>query len=137
MTYGRLFSTQLVSQGEFERAIAKASEEIAAAPDEPEAYFNRAQALTALGRLAEAAADHEAALALDCSASALDPEAVDDELFFVLRSLAVTQKDRPAEALATLERYRRVLPQGRHVDDLKTWIDHINGAEVVWVRERA
>jgi predicted component of type VI protein secretion system len=39
--------------------------------------------------------------------------------------------------VATLERYRRVLPAGRHVGDLKTWVDHIHGVEVVWVRETA
>src|SRR5207247_2806223 len=106
-------------------------------PPEPEANFNRAQALAALGRFPEAAADYERALALDASASGLDPDAADDELFFALRNLAVTQKDRPAEAIATLERYRRLLPSGRHVDDIKTWVDHINGVEVVWVRETA
>jgi tetratricopeptide (TPR) repeat protein len=137
MTYGALASTELLAECKFDEAITRASAEITALPREPEAYFNRGQALSALGRFEEAAADYERALALDASASGLDPEAADDELFFALRSLAVSRKDRPAEALATLERYREVLPEGRHLEDIKTWTDHINGVEVVWVRETA
>ncbi|HXU81816.1 MAG TPA: tetratricopeptide repeat protein [Polyangia bacterium] len=137
MTYGALASTELVAECKFDDAIAQASREIAAQPDEPEAWFNRGQALTGLGRFAEAAADYEKALALDASASGLDPEAADDELFFALRNIALSQKDRPEEAIATLERYRRVLPEGRHIGDIKTWEDHIKGVEVVWVRESA
>jgi tetratricopeptide (TPR) repeat protein len=137
MTYGALASSVLVAESRFEEALAQASQEIAATPDEPEAYFNRGQALAALGRFTEAADDYERALGLDASASALDPEAVDDELFFALRTIAVAQKDQPAEAAATLERYRRLLPEGRHVADIKKWVDHVNGVEVVWVRETA
>jgi tetratricopeptide (TPR) repeat protein len=137
MTYGALASTELVAECKFEEALAQAAKEIAAQPDDPEAYFNRGQALTGLGRYPEAATDYERALSLDASASGLDPEAADDELFFALRNMALALKDRPAEALAVLERYRRVLPEGRHVEDIKKWADHINGVEVVWVRESA
>jgi tetratricopeptide (TPR) repeat protein len=137
MTYGALASTELVNECNFEGAIEQASREIAAQPDEPEAYFNRGQALAGLGRFAEAAGDYERALSLDASASGLDPEAADDELFFALRNAAVAQKDRPEEARATLERYRRVLPQGRHLDDIQKWVNHVNGVEEVWVRESA
>jgi tetratricopeptide (TPR) repeat protein len=137
MTYGALASAALVAECRFDEAIAEASREIDAQPGEPEPYFYRGQAQAALGRFDEAATDYERALALDASASGLDTEAADDELFFALRSLALARKARPAEALATLERYRRVLPEGRHVADLKTWTDHLNGVEVVWVRESA
>jgi tetratricopeptide (TPR) repeat protein len=137
MTYGALASSQLVAEGRFEEAVVQANQEIAALPEESEAYFNRAQALTGLGRLEDAVEDYEAALRLDASASALDPAALDDELFYALRTIAVAHKDRPAEALDALERYRRVLPQGRHVGDLQTWIDHVNGVTVVWYRDRA
>ena len=137
MTYGELTSSRLVAESRFEEAVAQATDEIAALPEEPEAYFNRAQALAALGRLEDAVGDYEAALRLDASASSLDPAAVDDELFFALRSIAMAHKDRPAQALDALERYRRARPQGRHVADLQTWIDHINGVTVVWYRDRA
>lgn len=136
MTYGALASTGLVSEANFEEAVIRATQEIAADPSEPEAYFNRAQAKVALGQLEESISDYERALALDASASGFDPAAADDELFFAVRSLAVTRKDRPAEALATLERYRAILPEGRHIADLKTWADHINGVQAVWVRDR-
>jgi tetratricopeptide (TPR) repeat protein len=135
MTYGAFASTELVAECKFEEALTQATQEIAAQPGDPEAYFNRGQALAGLGRYADAASEYERALALDGSASGLDPDAADDELFFALRNMALAAKDRPAEALATLERYRQVLPDGRHVADIKTWADHINGVEVVWVRE--
>jgi len=137
MTYGALASTELVAECNFEEALTQATKEIAAQPDDPEAYFNRGQALAGLARFAEAAAEYERALSLDASASGMDPEAADDELFFALRNMAMAAKERPAEALAALERYRRVLPQGRHVEDIGKWADHINGVEVVWVRESA
>ena len=137
MSYGALASTELVTACNFEAAIEQATQEITAQPAEPEAYFNRGQALVGLGRFAEAADDYERALSLDASASGLDPEAADDELFFALRNAAVAQKDRPEEARATLERYRRILPRGRHLDDIQKWVNHVNGVETVWVRESA
>lgn len=139
MTYGVLASAKLVAESRFDEAIIQATQEIAALPDEPEPYFTRAQSLAALGRFTDALPDYEAALALDASGSAMDPEAVDDELFFALRSIAVQHKEqgRQDEALATLERYREILPEGRHLADLATWTDHVKGVEQVWYRDRA
>jgi len=137
MTYGALFSTQLVRDGRYAEAIETATREIATQPDEPEAFFNRGQALACLARFEEAAADYQRALALDDSASSVDPESIDDELFFALRSAAELRKGEPAEAIRTLERYRQILPHGRHVDDIAKWRDSFNGVETVWVRERA
>jgi len=136
MTYGALFSTQLVRDGRYPEAIETASREIATQPNEPEAFFNRGQALTLLGRFDEAVADYERALALDDSASSVDPESIDDELFFALRSAAEARKADPTEAIRTLERYRQILPHGRHVDDIPKWRDSFSGVETVWVRER-
>jgi tetratricopeptide (TPR) repeat protein len=137
MTYGALASTHLVQGGRWDEAVDRATAEIAAMPDEPEAHFNRAQALAALSRWEEAVRDYEAALRLDASSSALDPAALDDELFFALRSLAVAQKATPAAAHATLARYRALLPEGRHIPDLATWSNHIDGTDPVWYRDRA
>jgi tetratricopeptide (TPR) repeat protein len=137
MTYGALFSSKLLAQGRFEEAARKATEEIAALPDEPEAYFNRAQALAGLARHEQAVDDYERALALDMSSSSLDPATVDDELFDAVRTLAVARKDERAAAVGWLERYRRRLPEGRHVADVQKWIDHLDGVEVVWYREHA
>jgi tetratricopeptide (TPR) repeat protein len=137
MTYGALPSTALLAEGKYEEAIARASAEMAAMPDEPEARFNRGQGHAALGRFEQATADYEAALAMDASASGLDRDTVDDELFFALRSLAIASKDDPVRALAILERYRTILPGGRHIEDVATWSDHLKGVEVVWYRDRA
>jgi tetratricopeptide (TPR) repeat protein len=131
MRYGQLRSSMLCAAGRFEEALAAASEEAATEPHDPEPLFNRGQALAGLERFAEAAADYQRALALDPSESALDPEALDDELFFALRSEAVRQADPDV-----LRRYAAILPAGRHLDDVKKWVDKLSGIEAVWVRER-
>jgi tetratricopeptide (TPR) repeat protein len=136
MGYGQLRSRKLVTEGRFAEAIAAATTELAAEPDEPEAYFNRGQALAGEGRFAEAAADYERALGMDAGASALDPDAVDDELFFALRRQAEELAGNRVEAVATLGRYLEVLPEGRHVADVSKWIDKLNGKETLWFRER-
>ncbi|HEX4405615.1 MAG TPA: tetratricopeptide repeat protein [Polyangia bacterium] len=126
----------MCDEGRFEEAIVAAGAELAAAPGEPEAHFNRGQALAALDRFDEAAADYERALGLDASASALDPEAVDDELFFALRRQAERLAPDRAAAVATLGRYLEILPEGRHVADVPKWIDKLEGREAIWVREK-
>src|SRR3954451_21783763 len=82
MSYGQLRSRKLCSEGRFEDAVAAAAAEIAADPTEPESFFTRGQALPGLERYREAVADYERALRMDPSTSGLDPEALDDELFF-------------------------------------------------------
>jgi tetratricopeptide (TPR) repeat protein len=137
MSYGQLHSRKLCTEGRFEDAIAAATAEIAAEPSEPEAYFNRGQAKAGLDRFEEAAADYERALAMDASASAVDPEAVDDELFFALRRRAEVLVADRALAVATIGRYLTILPEGRHVADVPKWIDKLSGVEAVWVRDQA
>jgi tetratricopeptide (TPR) repeat protein len=131
MPYGQLRSSALAGAGRFEEAIAAATDEIAAEPGEPEPLFNRGLALAGLERFAEAADDYERALRMDMTGSALDPDAVDDELFFALRSEAVRRADA-----APLRRYLAVLPAGRHVADVPRWIDKLAGIDAVWYRDK-
>jgi tetratricopeptide (TPR) repeat protein len=137
MGYGQLRSRKLCAEGRFEEALAAADVELAANPSEPEAHFNRGQAFAGLERFEEAAAEYQQALAMDASASALDPEAADDELFFALRRQAETLAADKARAVEVLGRYLTILPAGRHVDDVGKWIDKLNGKEAVWYRDRA
>jgi tetratricopeptide (TPR) repeat protein len=132
MPYGQLHSTALVAAGRFEEAVAAAEAEAAAEPGDPEPLYNRGQALAGLGRFGEAAADYERAVGMDASGSALDPDALDDELFFALRSDAVARGDA-----APLRRYLAVLPAGRHVSDVPKWLDKLAGVDAVWYRDRA
>ncbi len=125
MNYGALFSSKMVVDGRFAEAVDTATREIATQPDEPEAYFNRAQALAALERFDEAVADYEKALSMDDSASSVDPETIDDEIFFALRRAADAKRSDPSAAVRTLERYRQVLPRGRHIDDIAKWADSL------------
>jgi tetratricopeptide (TPR) repeat protein len=137
MSYGSLFSSKMIAEGRFDEAFDTATHEIEAQPTDPETYFNRAQALAGLERFEEAVADYERSLALDPIESGLDPEIVDDELFFALRSLATARsKTDRAAAIETIERYREILPEGRHLDDIAKWIDSFNGVETVWYREK-
>ena len=137
MIYGALLSSKLVVDGQFAEAITAATREIAEQPHEPEAYFNRGQALAALERFDEAVADYEKALTMDDSASSVDPETIDDEIFFALRRSAEARRADPSSAVQTLERYRQVLPVGRHLDDIAKWADAFRGVETVWYRDRA
>jgi len=131
MGYGQLPSGAHCAAGRFDEAITAATAEAEADPADPEPYFNRGQALAGLERYLEAAADYERALAMDSSASTLDPEALDDELFFALRSEATRRGDP-----AILNRYLAALPAGRNVADVAKWADKLAGIERVWVRER-
>jgi tetratricopeptide (TPR) repeat protein len=137
MGYGQLRSAKLCAEGLFEEAVAAAAAEIAAEPHEPEPHFHRGQALAALEQFAEAAAAYQKALSMDASASALDPEAVDDELFFALRRQAEALAGNRVEAVAALGRYLEILPAGRHVEDVAKWIDAFEGRQQVWYRDRA
>ncbi len=136
MIYGALLSSKLVADGRYTDAVEAATSEMVTQPDEPEAYFNRGQALAGLERFEEAIADYEKALSLDDSASSVDPETIDDEIFFALRRAADARRSDPERAVQTLERYRQVLPNGRHLDDIGKWTDAFNGVETVWYRER-
>ena len=137
MTYGARLSYRLVAEGRFEEALAAAARERAAAPEDPETHFYAGQAQAGLGRLEEAVEAFETALGLDASASDLDPDALDDELFDALRRLALSRRADPAAALATLARYEQHLPAGRHRTDVAKWAAHLRGEEVVWYRDRA
>jgi tetratricopeptide (TPR) repeat protein len=137
MSYGELLSTKLCTEGRYEEALAATEAELAHDPEEPEAFFNRGQALACLDRLEAAAAAYEQALTMDAGASALDPETVDDELFFVLRRQAERLSGDPGAAATALRRYLAILPAGRHVADVPKWVDKLRGVEPVWVREEA
>jgi tetratricopeptide (TPR) repeat protein len=136
MIYGALLSSKMVSEGRFAEAVEAATSEMITQPGDPEAYFNRAQALAGLERFEEAVKDFEKALSMDASESSVDPEIIDDELFFALRSLAASRKAAPEAAIGIIERYRQILPGGRHLDDIAKWTDSFKGVETVWYRER-
>jgi tetratricopeptide (TPR) repeat protein len=137
MSYGQLRSRKLCSEGRFEEAVIAADAEMASDPTEPEVHFNRGQALAGLERYEEAVADYVRALRMDGSASTLDPEAVDDELFFALRRQAEQQAADHIAAVTILGRYLEILPEGRHVTDVSKWLDKLAGKETVWFRDRA
>jgi tetratricopeptide (TPR) repeat protein len=137
MSYGALLSSKLVTEGKFQEAVEAATTEILLHTGDPEPFFNRGMARVGLNQVADAIGDYERALSMDAADSAMDPEAVDDELFFALRTLAGQSQGDPSAANAILRRYAAVLPAGRHLDDIAKWSDKFNGVETVWYRDRA
>ena len=134
VTYGMLHSTQMVAQGRYDEALAQATREIEAAPDEPEALFNRAQALVGLQRHEEGLADYARVLVADSERQQPGSRGGRRRVVRCPARLAVQQQADLPQALATIARYRSMLPEGRHVDDVQKWTDHFNGVQVVWRR---
>ncbi len=126
--YGGSFAQRMIDEGRFDDAIAEATRAAERDPADPEPIADRAQALASLGRFAAAVTDLERALALDVHAQVLERDFVDDGLFSALlgeaRAMAVA--DVPA-AIARLQRYREVLPRGRHAADVETWAGRLRG----------
>jgi len=121
MTYGISFAQKLLDAGKYDDAAAEASKALAADPDDPEPFFERAQAYANLDRYVEAAADYEQALKLDEEARVLTTDFVDDAYFSALLGAARTQGEK------WLDRYPEVLPKGRHLNDARDWKKRLRG----------
>jgi tetratricopeptide (TPR) repeat protein len=135
MTYGMSFAQKLIDQGKFEEAIVEATRAAEREPEDPEPFFERATAAANLDRHAEAADDFERALALDLEARVLETDFVDDALFSALLGAARAQSVE--EGCATLQRYAKVLPAGRHLDDARDWQKRLRGElQSQFVKER-
>lgn len=136
MSYGALASTELLTHGRFEEALTKTESEARLLPEEPQVLHNRGLALAGLGRLGEAIDAYAAALVLDASASAMDADALDDDLFDALRELAA-RENNGGSAATHLDRYTTLLPAGRHLGDVTLWRERLAGKPEVWRRERS
>jgi len=126
--YGMSFAKKHIEEGDYEAAIAAASEAIATGDDGPEPLFDRATAHELLESYAEAVNDFERAIAKNDVAKELDPFALDDAFFSA--SLAAARAEAPRDlraALARLERYRAVLPDGAHVAESRDWEKRLKG----------
>jgi tetratricopeptide (TPR) repeat protein len=138
MTYGRSFSQKLLQDGKYDEALAAAAQAIAAEPDNPEHFVDRAQALVLLEREIEAVPDFRRALELDEAAQILESDLVDDAFFSALLAAARAEAPRSLDAaVALLASYRTTLPAGRHVGDADTWTRRLKGElRVEWVKQR-
>jgi hypothetical protein len=127
-----------LSEGQPAAALEEADRAAARDADDPEPQLDRAQALSALGRWAEAVAAIETCRALDAAARVVDDALVDDTLFSTLvawaQSTAATKDVE--QAVAIISRYRSILEGGTHAGEVATWIDRLRGRHETWVKAR-
>lgn len=126
--YGMSFAKKLIEQGDYEEAIASATREIEAGNASAEPLFDRAAAYELLERYVEAVADLEAAIEKNRADKELDPFVLDDAYFSA--ALSAARSDSRADlprALARLDRYRELLPDGAHVGESRDWQKRLRG----------
>jgi tetratricopeptide (TPR) repeat protein len=126
--YGISFAKKHIEQGDYEEAVAAATEEIESGNAGPEPLFDRATAYELLERYAEAVADFEKAIETNRTAKELDPFVLDDAYFSA--TLAAARAEAPTDlrrALARLGRYRELLPDGAHVAESFDWQKRLRG----------
>lgn len=122
------FAKKHIEDGEYDEAIAAATSEIEGGNASAEPLFDRATAYELSERFAEAVVDLEKAIALNREEKELDPFVLDDAYFTA--ALAAARAEAPsglAKALARLDRYREVLPEGEHVAESRDWQKRLKG----------
>ncbi|HVH45455.1 MAG TPA: hypothetical protein VM925_24040 [Labilithrix sp.] len=126
--YGMSFAKKHIEQGDYEEAIASATEEIEGGNDGPEPLFDRGTAYELSERFAEAVADFEQAAERNRTEKELDPFVLDDAYFSA--ALAAARDEATAnlaQGLRRLDRYREVWPDGAHVAESRDWQKRLRG----------
>ena len=126
--YGMSFAKKHIDEGDYDAAIQAATDAISGGDQSPEPLFDRATAYELEERYADAVADLERAIAMNTAARELDPFTLDDAFFSA--SLAAARAEAPRDlhvALARLDRYRAVLPEGSHVAESRDWEKRLKG----------
>ncbi len=126
--YGMSFAKKHIEQGDYEEAIAAATEEIEGGNAAAEPLFDRATAYELCERYAEAVADFERAIEKNRAEKELDPFVLDDAYFSAALAAAREEAKTDAkQALARLDRYREVWPDGSHVAESRDWQKRLRG----------
>jgi len=126
--YGRSFASKLNEEGSYAEAVEAATRAIDDEPKNPEHFIDRATALVALEREAEALPDFVVALQLDEEAQILETDLVDDAYFSALLAAARADAALSVEAaVLKLRTYLDTLPNGRHVRDVTEWTERLRG----------
>ena len=126
--YGMSFAKKHIEEGDYEAAIAAATEAIEGGEGGPEPLFDRGTAYELAERYGEAVVDFEQAIERNGADKELDPFVLDDAYFSA--ALAAARAEAPtnlAGALARLDRYRAVMPAGSHVDESRDWQKRLRG----------
>ena len=126
--YGMSFAKKHIEQGDYEEAIAAATEEIDGGSTSAEPLFDRGVAYELCERYVEAVADFEQAIEKNRADKELDPFVLDDAYFSATLAAARSEaKANLQQALARLERYRELWPEGAHVAESSDWQKRLRG----------
>jgi tetratricopeptide (TPR) repeat protein len=126
--YGMSFAKKHIEQGDYEEAIASATEEIEGGNMSPEPLFDRGTAYELTERFASAVEDFEQAIEKNKAEKEVDPFVLDDAYFSA--ALAAARAESTSDlrrALGRLDRYRELLPEGAHVAESRDWQKRLRG----------
>jgi tetratricopeptide (TPR) repeat protein len=123
--YGKTFAAELNEHGDFDKALAAATDAIAREPENPDHFVDRGTAQAALEHYDAAVADFARALELDRETRTLDDDILDDSYFSALLGAA---RAEPVDAgVARLGGYAALFPKGRHLADARDWARRLRG----------
>ncbi len=126
--YGMSFAKKHIDRGDYEEAIAAASEQIDGGNASAEPLFDRGTAYELTERYVEAVVDFERAIEENAVEKELDPFMLDDAYFSA--TLAAARSEASSDlrkALGRLDRYRELLPEGAHVAESRDWQKRLRG----------
>lgn len=118
--YGRSFVQELIDDGETEQALEEADKAVSERPEQALAHFDRASALEALERGADAIPAYEKALACNDNERTVEGFVLDDAYFSALVEAAQLLGSKP-DAIALVSRYRTHAPSGAHLGEVAEW----------------
>ena len=126
--YGMSFAKKHIEEGDYEEAVKAATDALAGGDESPEHFVDRATAYDLLERHAEAVVDFELAIQKNNAEKELDPFLLDDAYFSAALAAARAEaKTDLKKALARLDRYREVMPEGAHVVESRDWQKRLKG----------
>lgn len=129
--YGVTFAQKHLQRGDYEKALEAAEQHAQQDPQSPEPFHDRARALAMLGRHEDAVDDYGRAIGLDLVEQILQDWEVDDGLFSTVlawaQSLPAEQPGLVDEQLRILQRYRDLMPAGRHLQEASEWALRFRG----------
>lgn len=126
--YGMSFAKKHIEQGDYEEAVAAATEDIEGGNQGPEPLLDRATAYELLERYGEAVTDLERAIELNQAEKEIDPFVLDDTYFSALLSAAKLDAQTDVKvAVARLDRYAKLVPDGSHLGESRDWQKRLRG----------
>ena len=124
--YGTRPSQRALELGDYEEAVALASDAISANPTSPGARYDRARAHELLEAYEDAVTDMLAAVEHNRVDRVIDAFELDDALFGLLIAAA---QHAPARAGKTLAAYAVAMPEGQHLGEVAAWQRRLLGLQ--------